>query len=788
MQSIANYDATGPAALVPMILDSGLKGLLFLSIIALAALFLRQASASVRHWIWFLGLAGVLALPFLSAALPQWRALPFWPPAPSSAGAAPPPPLLTPGPPGAAGMAPAPEARKATWSASEITTHSTTPSTSIAAHSSRKGWAWWMGATAAAIAGLLFLRLVGCLLNVHIATLRARPVPNGPLIESLLKAQSQLGVSRQVRLRLDERRIVPLVWGLFRPCLVLPAEAANWDQPRLRSVLLHELAHVRRHDVLVMLIAQLACVLHWFNPLVWLAAWRLHLERERACDDLVVNSGVKASDYAEHLLHAATKLEGNGFPGAVAMASPSRLEGRLLALLNERTNRRGITGGSAMAAALLAASIIVPVAMLHAAERENALVFNQSPAVLAAAEEKPQSPQFSTVPEKPWTAQGRVIDPAGHPLPNAEIRVHAGLGTLRQTGATTTDADGRYSVSFGRGIFAPVDTPNLQYAIVTAHKPGYYENNLNRQGARAAALREVPAEDRKTFGVEEDQLFLPGQPQVINFAMAPAARIHGRLLGTGDFSRLALSNLTREERKKAAERPSGYVKVQQSPLPRWRIWLVGEQLPPASSVLASAETDQEGNFVFENVPVGFEWHFQTESPAEGPEPNSPTFKLVRAEDASFHLELLQDQNTLRFIPDETLPHGADTRPAPADTAPQAEPSASVLSLFEQEIELAQRQVALAREGHEAAHVSVAELLNAERELLRLKRTKATYENDSSEVLDLFSKELELLEKLERVARVNLESGVGTQSALLRLQREQLALERQKFEYQQGQEP
>ena len=788
MQSIANYDATGPAALVPMILDSGLKGLVFLSLIALTILFMRHASASARHWIWFLGLAGVLVLPFLSAALPEWRALSLWPNAPFSAGATPPPPLATSVPPGAAAMAPSSEAPKATLSASEITTHSTTSSASNPAGSPTKSWAWWIGATAAAIAGLLFLRLLGCLLNVHIATLRARPVPNGPLFESLLKAQSQLGVSRNVRLRLDERRIVPIVWGLFRPCLVLPAEASNWDQPRLRSVLLHELAHVRRHDVLVMLTAQLACVLHWFNPLVWLAAWRLHLERERACDDLVINTGVKASDYAEHLLHAAAKLQGNGFPGAVAMASPSRFEGRLIAVLDERANRRGITRRSAAAAALLGASIIVPVAMLHAAEKENAVVFTESPAVLAAAEEKPQPPQFSTLPQTPWTVHGRVIDPDGQPLPNAEIRVHTGIGTLRQTGTAITDADGRYALSFGRGIFAPVDTPNLQYAIVTAHKPGYFENNLNRHGARAAALRAVSAEDRKTFGVEEDQLFLPGQPQVINFAMAPAARVHGRFLGTGDFSRLSLSNLTREERKKASGLPSGYVRVQQSPLPRWRIWLVGEQLPPASSVLASAETDAEGNFAFENVPVGFEWHFQTERSGEGPEPNSPTFKLRRPEDAKFHLELLQHQNTLRFIPDETLPDGADTQTAPADPAAQAERSASVLSLFEQEIELAERQLALARQGHEAAHVSLAELLSAERELLSLKRTKAAHENDSSEVLALFSKELELLEKLDRGARQNLENGVGTTSALLRLQREQLALERQRLEYQQAQEP
>lgn len=89
--------------------------------------------------------------------------------------------------------------------------------------------------------------------------------------------------------------------------LLLPAAARQWSGEQLRSVLLHEVAHIKRRDTIAHLLAQIACSLHWFNPLVWFAAWRLRVESERACDDLVLASGVRLSSYAGHLLQVATR-------------------------------------------------------------------------------------------------------------------------------------------------------------------------------------------------------------------------------------------------------------------------------------------------------------------------------------------------------------------------------------------------------------------------------------------------------------------------------------------------
>src|SRR5207244_6373507 len=96
--------------------------------------------------------------------------------------------------------------------------------------------------------------------------------------------------------------VMPMTWGALRPVLLLPTEAAGWPAERLRAVLLHELAHVARHDYLTLTMAELAVALYWFHPLAWWAASRMRRERERACDDRVLAAGVAPSGYAAELL------------------------------------------------------------------------------------------------------------------------------------------------------------------------------------------------------------------------------------------------------------------------------------------------------------------------------------------------------------------------------------------------------------------------------------------------------------------------------------------------------
>jgi multidrug resistance efflux pump len=192
-----------------------------------------------------------------------------------------------------------------------------------------------------------------------------------------------------MEVKLDSGRTIPVVFGVLRPCLLLPAEAVEWDDARLRCVLLHEIAHIKRADTTAQLLTQIACAAYWFNPLVWLAARRLHAEAEFACDDLVLADGIRGSDYAEQLLHFAgrTCVSGWVVGSGLAMAQPSRLEGRLMAVLKEGQNRTGRTRLAALVTLLIGLSVIIPLAMLRAADEKKPVQ-----AIESSSEEKPKTP------------------------------------------------------------------------------------------------------------------------------------------------------------------------------------------------------------------------------------------------------------------------------------------------------------------------------------------------------------------------------------------------------------
>ena len=161
---------------------------------------------------------------------------------------------------------------------------------------------------------------------------------------------------------------MPMTFGVLRPTVLMPEEARAWSGERRRVVLLHELGHVLRGDAVTHLLARTALALHWWNPLAW-TMWREFLkERERATDDLVLGAGATASDYAGHLLEIARTMQARPASAAagVAMARRSQLEGRLLAILDGRT-QRGQQGRTAtVAAVVLAVAIMAPLAAIRA--------------------------------------------------------------------------------------------------------------------------------------------------------------------------------------------------------------------------------------------------------------------------------------------------------------------------------------------------------------------------------------------------------------------------------------
>jgi HEAT repeat protein len=158
----------------------------------------------------------------------------------------------------------------------------------------------------------------------------------------LCEIADRLDLDAVPRLLASELVEMPFACGVLRPTVVLPASAEQWNDSRRRAVLFHELAHVKRRDLLGHTVGRLACVFYWFHPLVWTAARRLRAESERACDDLVLSCGARASDYADHLLDIVISVRRYGAPAtAMPMARRRELEGRVLAILDPAVQRIG---------------------------------------------------------------------------------------------------------------------------------------------------------------------------------------------------------------------------------------------------------------------------------------------------------------------------------------------------------------------------------------------------------------------------------------------------------------
>jgi beta-lactamase regulating signal transducer with metallopeptidase domain len=173
--------------------------------------------------------------------------------------------------------------------------------------------------------------------------------------DALSAAQAAVGGRRNVRVVMSRSAVVPMTWGAIRPTIVVPVAARTWPSSELRIVLMHELAHVRASDWVFGLAARVACALYWFHPGAWWLARGLRADCELVCDDRVIASGVRRSDYAELLVNAAEALRPSVLPAVAGMALAQRsgLRVRLAALLDGRSRRRPLHGGwSACATAI----------------------------------------------------------------------------------------------------------------------------------------------------------------------------------------------------------------------------------------------------------------------------------------------------------------------------------------------------------------------------------------------------------------------------------------------------
>jgi TonB family protein len=297
-----------------LLIACALKGTFILIAACLLSVALRRASAAARHLVWTVAFAALLLLPVLSVAVPRWTVT-------------------------------VPQTQIRPAFPSQVRAPIAAASKPIRAEIDWLLLVWLTGAT------LVLARFGVGTARIWLITRRARPM-------------AIAGVSNDIRVLAAERGAMPLAWRVLRPVILLPAEAVQWPSERLRAVLLHELAHIDRHDCWTLAMAELAVALYWFHPLAWWAASRTHRERERACDDRVLAAGIAASGYASDLLEVARGRLDSALP-APAMARASNLETRLRAILDPTIRRRAVKTKVAGAAAAMALLILGPLAALR---------------------------------------------------------------------------------------------------------------------------------------------------------------------------------------------------------------------------------------------------------------------------------------------------------------------------------------------------------------------------------------------------------------------------------------
>lgn len=180
----------------------------------------------------------------------------------------------------------------------------------------------------------------------------SRPGPEG-LLAALTEREGIRGVSTLAHPRVT----APFTFGILRPKIVLPPSWTRWSGERVEAVLLHEMAHLRRHDVRSECAALAACALAWFNPLAWMARAFLRREAELSCDQEVLARGIPRSGYAAALVEIARSAHGTTVLfGGTALAGRSMLRRRILEILSARPAQgaRRTLRARMMAAALCA--------------------------------------------------------------------------------------------------------------------------------------------------------------------------------------------------------------------------------------------------------------------------------------------------------------------------------------------------------------------------------------------------------------------------------------------------
>ncbi len=199
------------------------------------------------------------------------------------------------------------------------------------------------------------------------ALLAQSDVAAGRLDETLRQCCKQMNMRRNIQMRLSKNMLSPAACGLFRPMILMPAGLlANLTREKLRAVLIHELAHIKRGDLWVNFIQTILQIIYFYNPLLWLANALIRNIREKAVDEMVLaRLGDKADSYSSTLIdiaeiafskpHFSLRLVG-------VVESKKALSGRIKHILTKPFPKSAKLGLSGLALVAVLGAILLPMA------------------------------------------------------------------------------------------------------------------------------------------------------------------------------------------------------------------------------------------------------------------------------------------------------------------------------------------------------------------------------------------------------------------------------------------
>jgi uncharacterized GH25 family protein/thiol-disulfide isomerase/thioredoxin len=329
----------------------------------------------------------------------------------------------------------------------------------------------------------------------------------------------ELRVTSPVQLVESASITSPLLHGFWRPRLVLPVglrEELSWDE--LRFVLLHELAHVKRRDILQNWLGTILQIVHWFNPLVWLVFARWRADRELACDALALEMAgeEKKQEYGRtilRLLEASRNVLGT--PAMVGiLEDKSQLRERIAMIAAFSPGKRW----SFLAILLLLA---LGLAGLTDARRAVAAAANEVAANLKLKGATP--PIFEPLqpaapkPTNGATVKVTVVNEAGQPLKGVKIMApHQAVFFMGQANSPTweTDRNGIAEIRLGEPSENRLQQ-NGWFSMSISH-PDYSPIGMSWATQNGDARSNVPGEIKAVFkkgtkigGIVQDER---GQP------------------------------------------------------------------------------------------------------------------------------------------------------------------------------------------------------------------------------------------------------------------------------------